>query len=140
MRLFWLGLGMLSLVAGTLGIVLPLLPTTPFLLVAAWAFARSSPRLHRWLLEHPRLGPIITQWRDHGVIPPRAKAGAVIAIAATCLLSLILGMPGRIFAVQTAVLACVAAFVLSRPSRAKVHRSADGCARAAVSPSGSTRP
>jgi uncharacterized membrane protein YbaN (DUF454 family) len=55
------------------GIFLPLLPTTPFLLLAAFCFSKGSPRLHRWLIEHPRLGPIIEEWNQHRIIRPRVK-------------------------------------------------------------------
>lgn len=58
------GLGALMVVLGTAGIILPLLPTTPFLLLAAYLFARSSPRWYDWLLSHKYLGPYITAWRD----------------------------------------------------------------------------
>jgi uncharacterized protein len=118
MRLFLIGLGFVSLLAGAIGIVLPLLPTTPFLLVAAWAFARSSPRLHDRLLEDPRFGPIITQWRSHGVIRPRAKLAAVAALVATCGLSLLLGVSGGVLAIQLTVLSAVGVFVISRPGSA----------------------
>ena len=65
---------------GAIGVVLPLLPTTPFLLVAAACFARSSPRFYRWLLTRPGVGPAIRQWRDTHTIPGRAKASAIIMI------------------------------------------------------------
>lgn len=55
--------GILSVAMGTLGIFLPLLPTTPFLLLAGWLFAKSSPRRHTWLLNHPHLGPYIHAFR-----------------------------------------------------------------------------
>ena len=81
MRLVWIGIGVVSVVLGVLGIVLPLLPTTPFMILAAWCFAKSSPRLHGWLLAHPRFGPMIVDWRDHRAIRPGAKRAAVLAMA-----------------------------------------------------------
>ena len=63
-----------------LGLLLPLLPTTPFLLLAAYCFSRGSARLHRWLLDHRTMGPIIRDWNERRVIQPRVKAGAAIAI------------------------------------------------------------
>ena len=64
------------------GAVLPVLPTTPFLLVAAACFARSSPRFYRWLLENRVFGPLIRHWRDTRSIPRRAKLAAIVLIAA----------------------------------------------------------
>ena len=66
-----LGIGFVGL--ATLGAFLPLLPTTPFLLLAVGCFARSSPRLHRKLMEHPTFGPLIRDWNEHRTIPLRAK-------------------------------------------------------------------
>ena len=63
----------LSLALAVVGLVLPVMPTVPFLVVAAWAAARSSPRLHRWLLTHPRFGPYLRDWYEAGVVPRRAK-------------------------------------------------------------------
>lgn len=114
-RPVWLALGLLSLAAGLAGIVLPLLPTTPFLLLAAFCFARSSPRLERWLVEHPRFGPVIKAWREHRAIPRRAKLWAVAAMAAALPLSLALGVGSTVLAIQAVVLAGAATFVLTRP-------------------------
>ncbi|WP_246263402.1 YbaN family protein [Parasphingopyxis algicola] len=114
-RLFWLVTGLLALGLGILGAVLPLLPTTPFLLVAAFAFARSSPRLAAWLEAHPQFGPLVANWRDHGAIGRRAKIAAMAVIVATPLVSLALGIPPWILAVQIVVLTLVSAFILSRP-------------------------
>ena len=72
-RLLWLAAGALSLVAGVVGIFLPLLPTTPFVLLAAFCFSRGSTRCERWLVEHPRFGPMVRQWRAQRAIPLRAK-------------------------------------------------------------------
>ncbi|HLO94047.1 MAG TPA: YbaN family protein [Burkholderiaceae bacterium] len=72
-RLVWGAAGLLSLGLGILGIFLPLLPTTPFVLLAAFCFSRSSRRCEAWLLGHPRFGPMIHDWRAHRAIPWRAK-------------------------------------------------------------------
>src|SRR5690606_11387140 len=70
-----------ALVAGVAGLVLPLLPTTPFLLVAAWAGGRGSPAFHHWLCHHPRLGPPISAWRQERAVPRGAKQGATALLA-----------------------------------------------------------
>jgi hypothetical protein len=80
LRLVFLGLGWLFVGLGALGIPLPVLPTTPFLLLAAACFARSSTRLHRWLLASPLFGPIIRHWHATRTIPARAKVSAVALI------------------------------------------------------------
>jgi uncharacterized membrane protein YbaN (DUF454 family) len=74
----WLALGVASFILGMIGIVVPVLPTVPFVLFAAFCFSRSSARLERWLLEHPRLGPPIRAWRENRSVPRRAKQLAVI--------------------------------------------------------------
>ena len=68
---------------GIIGIIVPVLPTVPFLLVAAWAASRSSPRLHRWLLTHPRFGRPLREWEEAGVVPRSAKwfATGMIAVS-----------------------------------------------------------
>jgi uncharacterized protein len=72
-RLFCFGAGLTALALGILGIVLPVLPTTPFILLAAACFARSSARFHDWLLRQPVAGPIIHEWQTHRSMPRRAK-------------------------------------------------------------------
>lgn len=73
-------LGWLAVVLATLGVVLPLLPTTPFLLLAAWCFARSSPRFHHWLLYRSWFGSYLRHWQQHKALPPGAKWKAVVLI------------------------------------------------------------
>lgn len=114
-RILWLILGLLSTACGIAGVLLPLVPTTPFLLLATFAFARSSPRLHSWLMTHPRLGPPIADWNAHGAINRRAKIMAVGVMVATLLLSAAMGLSGMYLLVQGAVLCAAAAFVLTRP-------------------------
>ncbi|MBM3789437.1 MAG: DUF454 domain-containing protein [Acidobacteria bacterium] len=75
--------GILSVGLAAAGIVLPLLPTTPFLLLAAACFLRSSDRLHRWLITHRWFGPYIRNYREHGAVTRRAKSGTLILLWAT---------------------------------------------------------
>lgn len=72
-----------SLALGIVGVFVPLLPTVPFVLLAAWAAARSSPRLSHWLETHPRMGPWISDWRRNGVVRRRAKWAATLAMSAS---------------------------------------------------------
>ena len=73
MRFFWLTMGHLAVAVGFIGIFLPVLPTTPFLILAAWAYSKGSVRFESWLLNHPVAGAPIRAWREQGVIPTRAK-------------------------------------------------------------------
>lgn len=114
-RLAWFALGLAALGVGALGVIVPLLPTTPFVLVAAFAFSRSSDRWHRWLLAHQVFGPLIENWRAYGAISGRAKAAALLAMAAVLAISLILRAPPLILAVQALVLVGAGGFILSRP-------------------------
>ena len=88
-RLLYLLLGFLALALGGLGILLPLLPTVPFMLLAAFFFAKSSPRLEAWLLEHPGFGPHIRDWRDRRAVSRAGKRGAILAFAASAIVGLI---------------------------------------------------
>lgn len=115
-RLFWMAGGLLSLAAGIVGIALPLLPTTPFLLLAAYCFARGSKRLHDWLVHHPRLGPPIHDWQRHGAISRRAKQLAMASIVAVLALSYLFGAPTRVIIIQIVVLSAVSLFILTRPA------------------------
>jgi uncharacterized membrane protein YbaN (DUF454 family) len=81
-------IGWLAVVLGTLGVVLPLLPTTPFILLAAWCFARSSPRFHHWLLYRSWFGGYLRHWQKHRAMPPGAKPRAIAVILITFAISL----------------------------------------------------
>lgn len=82
-RLVLVAVGLACVGLGALGVVTPVLPTTPFLLVAAACFARASPRFYQRLLANPTFGPLIRDWREHRAIPRRAKITATAAIGAT---------------------------------------------------------
>jgi hypothetical protein len=82
-RPFYLALGWVCVFLGLVGVFLPLMPTTVFLLIAAWAFSRSSERWHRWLREHARFGETIRAWEEHHAMPRRAKRVAFAALAAS---------------------------------------------------------
>lgn len=86
-RWFYLIAGLLSTSAGLIGIALPLLPTVPFLILAAFCFTRSSPRLEAKLLNHPRYGPHIRLWRERGAISRKGKWAATIAFAVSIALA-----------------------------------------------------
>jgi uncharacterized membrane protein YbaN (DUF454 family) len=79
-RAGWLGLGLMLVAIGFVGIFVPLLPTTDFLLLALPCFARSSPRLEAWLLNHPRYGPNLRAWRSNRAAPRHAKIAACIGM------------------------------------------------------------
>ncbi len=80
-RAFWLVLGLILVGIGFIGIFVPLLPTTDFLLLALPCFAKSSPRLEAWLINHPRFGPNLRAWRRNRAVPRRAKYMACIGMA-----------------------------------------------------------
>lgn len=111
-RIFWLVTGITALTLGTVGIFLPLLPTVPFYLLAAFSFSKSSDRLHNWLLNHRIFGPDIRNWNERRVIRRRAKLMAVSAMAGSVLLALILVVPLKFIAIQTLALTAVAIFIL----------------------------
>jgi uncharacterized membrane protein YbaN (DUF454 family) len=81
--------GTLALGLGILGIFLPLLPTTPFVLLAAACYARGSERFHQWLLANPTFGPIVREWEDHRSLPYRTKITAIALMSATMAVSIL---------------------------------------------------
>ncbi|MEM9097239.1 MAG: YbaN family protein [Pseudomonadota bacterium] len=116
MRVIWTVFGWGAVGLGAIGAFLPLLPTVPFLLLAAFCFARGSDRFHHWLLTHPRFGPPIRDWQAHRAIRPRAKVMAMVAIAGSIALPVMIGVPDWVLIVQVPILACVTIFILTRPS------------------------
>lgn len=120
MRYLWMALGWTSVALGVLGIALPGLPTVPFLLLAAFAFSRSSERAHRWLVDHARLGPPIRDWQASGSIRRRIKwisSGMMLAAFAVALAA---GAPWWALALQVTALGGAAIFVWTRPEPAPI--------------------
>lgn len=117
MRILYFCLGWLMVMLGVIGAFLPLMPTTVFLILAAWLFARSSPRLEAWLLGHPRLGATLRVWNETGAIPRAAKVMACIGMTTGFALFWIGVHPSlwSALAVAAALLAS-ALYVLTRPT------------------------
>ena len=114
----YLILGWICVGLGAIGLFLPVMPTTVFILIAAWAFAQSSPRLHLWLREHPRFGSSLRSWEDHRAMPRRAKRVALLMLGVSYLITAtLLGplSPGAIIA-GICILA-VAVFIVRIPVR-----------------------
>jgi len=116
MQYVWAGLGLICVALAAIGVVLPLLPTVPFLLLAAFFFARSSSRLHHWLLNHPTFGPFIDDWARSGAIRPQAKRFATISILAVIGVTSVLPVPVFIIIIQAITLGLVPIFIWTRPN------------------------
>ncbi|SOY53528.1 conserved hypothetical protein, DUF454; putative membrane component [Cupriavidus taiwanensis] len=123
LRAVWVALGGLCLLLGVIGIFLPVLPTTPFVLLAAACFARGSRRFHEWLLGHPRFGPLVSDWQRHRSIPFKAKCLALSMMWASMGTTawLLRGRP----LVSAALLACavgVSVWMVRLPTRGEGGR------------------
>lgn len=115
MKVLLLAAGIVALVLGVVGIFVPLLPTTPFLLLAAACFLRSSDRLYRWLLDHRQLGKYVRQYHGGEGIPLKSKVYTVVALWATLTFSMIYAGPRLPVRMGLALVGIgVTAYVLSR--------------------------
>lgn len=113
-RPLWMAAGLLFVGLGAVGAFLPLLPTVPFLLLAAFCFARGNPAWEQRLLAHPRWGPPLLQWRERRAISRKAKISALVAMAMGVLVSaLTLGFPWWL--VSLGVIAIPATWIWTRP-------------------------
>ena len=121
-RYVLLGVGIFCTALGIAGIVLPGIPGTLFLLIAVWAFSRSSERFHLWIYNHPHFGRGVRAWHEHGVIPTRAKIAAVamISFSFAVLWGFVLE-DWRLAAATGATLALVATWIATRPGAVKLE-------------------
>lgn len=103
-RLLWLLAGFVALGLGAVGVVTPVLPTVPFVLLAAWCFSKGSARWEAWLLAHPRWGPVVRDWRARRAVPRRAKWLAWSMMAVSCAIAAWLAPP---WAAGLATLICL---------------------------------
>jgi uncharacterized protein len=117
-RWIWILLGSIFVVAGFVGLFLPIVPTVPFLLMALYCFSKGSKKLHHWLLNHPKFGPLIRAWNEHGVIRPRSKVLATLTILISFSFPVFF-LPLHPTVRVVSALGCMAllAFILSRKSR-----------------------
>lgn len=108
-------LAICSLGMGIIGVFVPGLPTTVFILIAAWAAARSSPKLHLWLLEHKLFGPILRNWEAGGFVSGKAKRAATLTMLISVLIMLLAGVPLWALLFASGCMACVAIYLWRRP-------------------------
>ncbi|OUS26390.1 hypothetical protein A9Q98_10745 [Thalassotalea sp. 42_200_T64] len=113
-RLIYLTVGFGFIALAVIGIVLPVLPTTPFLLVAAACFAKSSTRCHQWLLNNKVFGQIIHHWQTSRCIPQKAKIFAILSILLFGSFSVIIAVPNIYGKVATSLLLCIGLYVVLR--------------------------
>ncbi len=113
--MLWTALGCLALALGLIGAALPVLPTTPFVILAAFLFSKGSPRLRRWLTTHRLFGPLIADWEAQGAIPRPVKRLACAVMALAFGASLWAGFPTTVLTVQALCLSAAATYVLTRP-------------------------
>ena len=115
-RGLWLSFGIVAVFLGALGVFLPVLPTAPFAILAAFCFGKSSPVLQRKLENSAMFGPLIKDWKDNGAIRPRYKVIAVAMMGMSLILSALLSVPPFAFVFQLVCIIGAAGFVLTRPN------------------------
>ncbi|WP_418315053.1 YbaN family protein [Piscinibacter sakaiensis] len=113
--IFWRSLALCCVVLGIAGAFLPVLPTTPFLLVAAWAGSKGWPQLERWLVEHPRWGTSIRRWCDHRAVPRSAKWAASATMLFSSVVLVLSAVPLALKIGVPLLMSCVAAWLWLRP-------------------------
>lgn len=114
-RIILIIIGLVSLALGVIGVFLPIMPTVPFLLLAAVCFANASERLHAWLLSHPIFGPPIQDWNERGAISRGAKWLASASFVGSFIIAMLLGFGPLVLSIQAICLIGVAIFIWSRP-------------------------
>lgn len=115
-RYAYAGFGLACVGVGTVGMIVPGLPTTVFFILALWAFKRSNHRLETWLLDHRVVGPSLRDWEEHKVIRPRTKAIAITMIWVTITLSVFVASKLAVQVMLVAIAVALTAYLLTRKS------------------------
>ncbi|MEJ6594564.1 YbaN family protein [Parasphingorhabdus sp.] len=120
-RQLYLAAGLISVALGSIGVVLPLLPTVPFMILAAFCFANSSPRLESWLVEHHVFGGHIRNWRDRRAITRRGKWAATVAFVVSCVIALLfVKLPWNLIPIAAALISGSWIWTRNEPYPAKL--------------------
>jgi uncharacterized membrane protein YbaN (DUF454 family) len=117
MRFIWFTFGSITLFLAFLGVLLPLLPTVPFLLLSAFFFAKSSERVHAWLLNHKIFGKMIQDWNERGAIDRKAKYFSTVSILLVIIISIVLDIKLMVIYMQVFVLSLALLFIWTRPDK-----------------------
>lgn len=117
-RAVYVAVAVMALVVGLIGIVVPLLPTTPFLLLSAWAAAKGSPRFHTWLIRHPWINEPLIAWRDEGAIPTPAKRFALTMLCISWLGLFVSEIPSLLLLGLSGLMFALGCFIVRRPAPA----------------------
>lgn len=115
LRYLLIAFALVCVILGLIGAVVPGMPTTVFILMAAWAAVRSSPRLHRWLYAHRAFGPLLHNWDTGGKVSRRAKWTATLSMGASSLLILYFSYKPWLTAMTLSIMACVLLWLWLRP-------------------------
>ncbi|MFT5691390.1 MAG: uncharacterized membrane protein YbaN (DUF454 family) [Oceanicoccus sp.] len=116
-KLLYLALGITCTALGFIGAFLPVLPTTPFLLVALWAFSKSSPRLQHWLYNHPRYGKTLQNWFEYGIISTKIKTVAITAITFSIPTAYLITRSALVLFIHIPIVILTITYIYSRPSK-----------------------
>jgi uncharacterized protein len=116
-RIAYGALGVLCVGLGIIGVIVPGMPTTVFLIVALWAFSRSSEKLHHWLYDHPRFGKALRNWQQHRIIPRRAKIAATATMALSLVILWLTTRNGWLELGVSVILVAVALWLVTRAER-----------------------
>lgn len=120
--LIWRSIAIFALLLGLIGLLLPIMPTVPFLLVAAWAGGKGWPVLEAKLLAHPKYGPQILAWREHGVVKRRPKVIAIVMMSGSAIMLSLSPVAIVIKVAVIAIMASVAIWLILRPETVPSHK------------------